>query len=184
MSPVSLTLDLLLAVLLLITLIFGLKLDKRLKTLQASQADFAEAVADLDRAAARAETGLADLRTAMDEAVDLLAARIEKARELANRLEVLTAQGAAVAGPPAAPGHRSTLDRLWGKPARAEPASARPSAPVARAEPEAPPLTLTRNEAPPVRRPQPTAPSPRSRALVDDELFDGPGIRRSAGGRP
>jgi hypothetical protein len=33
-----------------------------------------------------------------------------------------------------------------------------------------------------VRRP-PAAPSPRSRAMVDDELFDGPGMRRSAGGR-
>jgi hypothetical protein len=64
MSPVSLTLDLLLAALLLITLVFGLRLDKRLKTLNASQAEFQAAIADLDRAAERAETGLAELRGA------------------------------------------------------------------------------------------------------------------------
>ena len=45
MSPISMTLDLLLAALLLITLGFGLRLERRLKTLQASQASFANAVA-------------------------------------------------------------------------------------------------------------------------------------------
>ncbi len=177
MSPISLTLDLLLAALLLITLMFGLRLDKRLKTLQSSQADFANAVADLDKAAARAESGLADLRTAMDEAVDLLAGRIEKARELAARLETLTAEGAAVAS--AAPARQTTaaargsaLDRVWARPA---------AAPAPRA-PEEAPLTLAREAAPPVRRPAPPPPSLRSRAVVDDELFERP-ARRVAGGR-
>ncbi|HEY5006646.1 MAG TPA: DUF6468 domain-containing protein, partial [Caulobacteraceae bacterium] len=90
MSPISMTLDLILAALLLITLGFGLRLERRLKTLQASQVSFANAVADLDRAAVRTETGLAELRGAMDEAASLLAGRIEKAREMATKLETLT----------------------------------------------------------------------------------------------
>jgi Domain of unknown function (DUF6468) len=171
MSPVSMTLDLLLAALLLITLGFGLRLERRLKTLQASQATFAAAVADLDRAAARAETGLADLRGAMDEAVGLLAGRIEKARELAARLETLTTEGAAIAERPSASAQRSALDRVWARPCAAP-----------RTAPEAAPLILTRDDSLSLRRP-PAAPSPRSRALVDDELFDGPGMRRVAGGR-
>jgi hypothetical protein len=179
MSPVSLTLDLLLAALLLITLVFGLRLDKRLKTLNASQAEFQDAIADLDRAAARAETGLAELRGAMDEAVDLLGGRIDKARELAAKLEALTAQAqgagqratASVAAVP--PERRAALDRAWSRPAE--------RAPTPRAEridPE-PPLTLTRHDALQARRP--AAAPPRSRAMVDDELFDGP--RRQAGAR-
>jgi hypothetical protein len=171
MNPVSMTLDLLLAALLLITLGFGLRLERRLKTLQASQATFAAAVSDLDRAAARAETGLADLRGAMDEAVGLLAGRIEKARELATRLETLTTEGAAITERPSASVQRSALDRVWARPG----AAPRPA-------PEAAPLTLGRDDSLSLRRP-PTAPSPRSRALVDDELFDGPGMRRAAGGR-
>ena len=175
MSPVSMTLDLLLAALLLITLGFGFRLDRRLKTLQASQANFAAAVADLDRAAGRAETGLADLRGAMDEAAGLLAGRIEKARELAARLETLTSRGAPNAERAPASVQRSALDRAW-----ARPASLQRRDPDAAAD-ENPPLTLTRDDAISVRRP--AAPSPRSRAMVDDELFDGPGLRRAAGGR-
>jgi hypothetical protein len=176
MSPVSMTLDLILAALLLITLGFGLRLDRRLKTLQASQAAFAAAVADLDRAASRAETGLAELRGAMDETVGLLAGRIEKARDLAAKLEALTSEGAAVAERPSASAHRAALDRVWARPA---------SAP--RRDPDAgaseAPLTLTRDDALSLPRPAPAAPSPRSRALIDDELFDGPGMRRAGGGR-
>jgi hypothetical protein len=180
MSPVSLTLDLLLAALLLITLVFGLRLDKRLKTLNASQAEFQAAIADLDRAAERAETGLAELRGAMDEAVDLLGGRIEKARELAARLETLTAQaqGAgqrATSGvAAAAPERRPALDRAWARPAERAPAPR-----AERTEPE-PPLTLTRHDALQARRPA-AVPPPRPRPMVDDELFDGP--RRQAGAR-
>jgi hypothetical protein len=173
MSPVSMTLDLLLAALLLITLGFGLRLERRLKTLQASQTTFAAAVADLDRAASRAETGLADLRGAMDEAVSLLAGRIEKARELATRLEMLTTEGSAIAERSPAGAQRSALDRVWARPT---------SAGAPRPAPEPAPLTLNREDALSLRRP-PAAPSPRSRAMVDDELFDGPGLRRAAGGR-
>jgi hypothetical protein len=157
MSPVSLTLDLLLAGLLLITLIFGLRLDKRLKTLNASQAEFRAAIADLDRVAAHAETGLAELRTAMDEAVDLLGGRIDEARELAAKLETLTVQA-----------ERAS-----------ERAAAARAATVARRESE-PSLTLTRRDAVQPFRPMP---APHSYAAIDDELFDSPALRRVAGSR-
>jgi len=174
MSPISMTLDLILAALLLITLGFGLRLERRLKTLQASQASFANAVADLDRAAGRTETGLAELRGAMDEAASLLAGRIDKARELAAKLETLTSEGATIAERPPAAAQRSALDRVWARPGLAPRRGA--EAPAGE-----PPLTLGRDDALTLRRPAPATPSPRSRALVDDELFDGP--RRAAGGR-
>lgn len=90
MSPISLALNLLLAGLLLMTLLFGWILNRRLKALKDSHAGFANAVGDLDRAAQRAETGLMELRATTDQAVELLTGRIEKARELADRLETAT----------------------------------------------------------------------------------------------
>jgi hypothetical protein len=187
MSPVALTLDLLLAALLLITLGFGMRLDKRLKALNASQDAFAEAVADLDAAAARAERGLADLHAAMDEAVDLLAGRIEKARDLAARLDGLTggatADAAAAERGPAAP-RRSALDRAWPRAANASAPMPEPQPPLRRLAPE--PLTLTRSDAFELRSapPRPAPAQPRSRAPIDDDLFAATVLRRAAGGRP
>jgi hypothetical protein len=180
MSPVSLTLDLLLAGLLLITLVFGMRLDKRLKTLNAGQAEFQAAIADLDHAAARAETGLAELRTAMDEAVDLLGSRIDKARELAARLEALTAQARAAERSVASASAVSAVQRAPTDRERARPAQPAPVPTTPRAHLE--PLTLTRRDA--VQRPVAApATAPRSRAVVDDELFDAPELRRYAGAR-
>lgn len=174
MSPIALGMDLLLAVLLLLALGFGVRLDRRLRLLREGQRDFAGAVADLDRAAQRAERGLAELRAATEETVDLLAGRIEKARELAARLETMTAEAARpIARAPAAP--------------PASPRTARPTVrdlPPERAEAAAEDLVLRLTErlpqtSPPARL-EPRA-SARSRASVDDDLFDsGP---RAAGGR-
>ena len=80
MSPIALIINLFLAMLLLAALVVGVSLNKRLKALKDGQAGFANAVADLDRAAARAHAGLAELRAATDEALDLLGGRITKAR--------------------------------------------------------------------------------------------------------
>lgn len=105
MSPISLAMNLLLAGLLVLTLMYGWRLSRQLKALKDSHAGFADAVGDLDRAAQRAETGLVELRATTDEAVDLLIGRIDKARELADRLEKLTqrAEGAAERVSAAAP---------------------------------------------------------------------------------
>ncbi|HKT53681.1 MAG TPA: DUF6468 domain-containing protein, partial [Caulobacteraceae bacterium] len=91
MSPIAMVLDLLLAGLLMLTLMFGVRLERNLKALRKSQGEFVGAVGELDHAAGRAEAGLAELRGAIDDAAALLGARIEKARELAGKLETLTA---------------------------------------------------------------------------------------------
>ena len=70
------------------------------------QASFVGAVADQDLAARRAEAGIAELRFATEEAVDLLAGRIEKARELSTRLEKLTTDASRLAARPAPDTHR------------------------------------------------------------------------------
>ena len=96
MSDIGLIMNLLLGVLLVGALFLGWRLEGRLKALRASHQSFSKAVEDLDRAAARAEQGLADLRAATDEAAETLAARIERAGHLAGRLEKLTADAEGV----------------------------------------------------------------------------------------
>ncbi|HVN01707.1 MAG TPA: DUF6468 domain-containing protein [Caulobacteraceae bacterium] len=91
MSDIGLILNAVLGLLLVGALFMGWRLEARLKALRASHQSFTRAVEDLDRAAGRAEQGLADLRAATDEAADSLAARIERATHLAGQLEKLTA---------------------------------------------------------------------------------------------
>jgi hypothetical protein len=92
MSDIGLIMNVLLGLLLVGALALGWRLEGRLKALRSSHEGFIKAVEDLDRAAARAEQGLADLRAATDEAADTLAARIDRAGALAGRLEKLTAE--------------------------------------------------------------------------------------------
>lgn len=96
MSDIGLIMNALLGLLLIGALVVGWRLEGRLKALRASHASFAKAVEDLDRAAARAEQGLADLRAATDEAAETLAGRIERAGALAQRLEKLTADAVTI----------------------------------------------------------------------------------------
>ena len=95
MSIVGIGLNLLLAALLGAALVLGWRLNQRLKGLRESHAGFAKSVRELDGAAQRAEHGLANLRVATDEALDLLGDRIEKGRALAAKLEQLIAQAPA-----------------------------------------------------------------------------------------
>jgi hypothetical protein len=143
MSVAVIGLNLLLVALLIAALAFGWRLERRLKALRDSHDGFARAVADLDAAAARAEQGLADLRAATDEAADSLAGRIETARVLAERLDQgVTASSTRLA---------DDAERI------AQPAPAPAPAPV--------------RERMEFARPEPAVP-PRSRARVDDDLFE------------
>jgi hypothetical protein len=201
MSPISLTLDLLLMVLLMAALGFGWRLERRLKSLRESHAEFAGAVADLDRAAQRAEVGLARLRQATDEAVDLLAGRIEKARELTAKLEKLTDAAPSTSLRPAHPrpadprpigqrpandAPRASSDRPWSKPAASPLAS--PVDAVLAAESLA--RRLSQDDSLVLRTPAPLsasmlapkpAPRPASLPAFDDDLFEAP-ARMAAGG--
>jgi hypothetical protein len=143
MSVAVIGLNLLLVALLIAALAFGWRLERRLKALRDSHDGFARAVADLDAAAARAEQGLADLRAATDEAADSLAGRIETARVLAERLDQgVTASSTRLA---------DDAERI------AQPAPAPAPAPV--------------RERMVFARPEPAV-TPRSRARVDDDLFE------------
>jgi len=163
MSLVSVAMNLLLAGLLTAALVMGFRLNRRLKALRESHEGFAVAVRELNTAAARAEQGLADLRAATDEAVDLLADRIEKGRALAAKLEKLV-QDAPAASPrrePAGDADLAQERRLGALLAAAREARARPE-------------RLARRE--PVARPKPA---------FEDDLFEDPapepnlrGIRR------
>jgi hypothetical protein len=94
MNPVIVSLEVLLAVLLLATLFFGVKLERKLKALRQSQAGFASAVRDLDGAAQRTEAGLDALRYATEQARNVLVERMDAAQAMALRLEELTGEAA------------------------------------------------------------------------------------------
>jgi len=198
MTPVSIGLNLLLAVLLGLTLWLGLRLNRRLVALRDGHAQFAAAVADLDRAAARAERGLAEIRAAGDETLELLSSRIEKGRELAARLERLgdvaraTLDRAAAQSEPAhhtssLPPSIAALQKVWGA-APPKPAVEPSSLEEAEAAAESLLLKLSKAEAMEEGRVIPLRPraSPRIRPIVDDELFETPAEpapRNLAGGR-
>jgi hypothetical protein len=168
MSLISLAMNLLLAGLLLAALMMGWRLNRRLKALRDSHEGFATAVGELNTAAARAEQGLADLRAATDEAVDMLADRIEKGRTLAMKLERLAEHAAvpqrAVASAPAATPDDPVAERRLG----ALLAAAR----EARPERVMPPLRAEiRAQAQQGATGDLRIP-PRPRLSVEDELFD------------
>lgn len=180
MSVTAIALNGFLAVLLLVALGVGWRLERRLKALRDSHEGFAKAVADLDRAAMRAEQGLADLRAATDEAADTLADRITQAKALAAQLDERLNRPMVTPPPPTS-----------ARPAP-EPRAAAPR-PMRAPEPEPSPETQRRlraedfeklleresripRDAPPPSAARPSGPkeTPRSRARVDDDLFEGP----------
>ena len=96
MSLIAIAMNILLAVLLVAVLWLGWRLDRRLRAIRDGQGDFTKAIAQLDSAAARAHAGLAELRAATDEAIDLLGGRIARAREASDRLDQALARAEAM----------------------------------------------------------------------------------------
>jgi len=96
MNYVALGLNIFLAVLLLAALAMGWRLERKLRGVRESQGLFIKAVADLDKATGRAHAGLAELRAATDEAIDLLGGRIVRAKEAADRLDRSLAEAEAI----------------------------------------------------------------------------------------
>jgi hypothetical protein len=184
MSLIGLSLNGLLILMLGAALVMGLRLNKRLKTLRESQAGFAAAVLELNRAAARAEQGLVELRAASDEALDLITDRIDKARQLAAKLEKLVQQAPAAARLSEAEDERAQERRLGALLAAAREARARPERLVAReplARVERAREALTRE---PLTREEPRREAPtRSRPSFEDDLFEDPPAAAPGGGR-
>lgn len=148
MSIIGLIMNGLLAVLLFAALLMGWRLNRRLKALRDSHDGFAAAVQELNAAATRAEQGLADLRAATDEAVDLLADRIDKGRTLANKLDRLIE-------------HAAVPQR-----------HAEPPQPDLVAERRLGALLAAARDARPQRAMPPERPQPRYRPRVEDDIFD------------
>lgn len=95
---IGVIMDALLMMLLAAALAYGVRLDRRLKTLREGQLAFAGAVSELNTAAARAEAALGSLRASNQE-TDLLHDRIVKARALKAELEALMDRAPVVAAP-------------------------------------------------------------------------------------
>lgn len=81
-------LDGVLIALLMAALLFGLRLDAKLKSLKTSQEAFAKAVNTLDSAAIRAHQSLKELRKDADESQELLHGRVLAGREVLQKLEL------------------------------------------------------------------------------------------------
>jgi len=175
MSLIGLALNLLLAGLLMAALNMGWRLNRRLKALRDSHDGFASAVAELNLAAARAEQGLADLRAATDEAVDILGDRIEKGRQLASRLDRLIEHAAVpLRGAPApADGDPVAERRLGALLAAAREARPERVMPPLRPQPAERAASAERLAERILQRSRGEAlPAPRARPLVEDDLFD------------
>ena len=84
-------LDAVLMLLLVAALGYGVRLEKKLTALRAGQMAFAGAVTELNSAAGRAESAVAQLRSSGEEA-DMLHDRILKARAVKQELEALIAR--------------------------------------------------------------------------------------------
>jgi hypothetical protein len=165
---IAIGLNLILGVLLFCALILGLKLERKLRGLKDSHADFAKAVGELDQAAGRTEHSLADLRAGTETAKNEVASRIDQARVACQRLEKLVAD-ADKAATRLASQPLALLDRAPppARPVQAPPPAPAPSA-IARPEPE-------------LLRPAPEPAPARSRAkLVDDDLFAQPPLAPAA----
>ena len=192
MSLIAFSMNALLAVLLIAALAFGWRLERRLKALRDSHEGFAKAVKDLDQAAARAEQGLADLRAATDEAAETLAVRIERAQALAAQLDERINRPSAPPTPAPQPERLASRSSRAPEPPPAQPADRRLSAAdferlldredrverAVRGEP------IPRPTSRPGPTPTPLGETPRSRARIDDDLFDGPGDSLRPGSNP
>ncbi|HEY3812657.1 MAG TPA: DUF6468 domain-containing protein [Caulobacteraceae bacterium] len=175
----------LLVVLLIAALLYGMRLDRKLKALRDTQAGFAEAVRTLDQAAARAENGLDTLRRTAEDTHDSLHDRIMKARELKAELETLVSRAERAAADLDKPRPSSVQATL---PERASSPRLELGAPAGKnrvvfttPRDEEAPLELTqpigkgpRPHIPPPMKPLPSvSPSRRSAARnLDEDLFD------------
>jgi hypothetical protein len=160
---ISIGLNLILGLMLFCALVLGMRLDRKLRALKASHLDFAKAVSELDGAALRTEANLAALRASAEAQRGELASRIDQARIACQRLEQLTAAAESVA------------ERPLALTERAPPA---PREPVRRE-------TVLRDAH--VSELRPAAAPVRSRAMIDDDLFEAaparPQLAAVGGGR-
>jgi Flp pilus assembly protein TadB len=97
MLPVSLIVEVTLAVLLAATLVYCIRLDRRLSHLRGDQESLSGAVGALNAAVTAAQASLAGLRAAAHDADESLGRKLSSARGLADELSLLTSSGERIA---------------------------------------------------------------------------------------
>ena len=95
--PVSLIVEVTLAMLLCATLICCVRLDRRLRHLRNDQESLSATVRALNAAVSAAQASLAGLRAAAQDADESLGRKVSSARGLADELSVLTSAGERIA---------------------------------------------------------------------------------------
>lgn len=156
--PVSLVLDILVAVLLVVTIGYAVALNKRLTSLRRDKGELERLARGFAETTEKAEVGINELRSM----TDLLQERIGRAESLRDDLVFLMERGNAAA------------DRLEGvvRDARDKagaapvPAEAADDAPAARSKPAAPPKRREAPVADPAARPAPDDVSDAERELL------------------
>ena len=198
---IGIVLDVLLGSLLLAAIVVGLRLEKRLRALREGQADFAKAVSELNNAAAKTEASLAEVRSATLQAQTTLADHTQDARAAAAKLELQASaalaaaqrldaatQRASIVKEPPLVSQRAALSQAFSSPppragevARSDGGGERPALSLDRAPTTSWSSSPARGGGVVPEYEEPlallTRVSPRSRARVDDDLFE-------TGGRP
>jgi hypothetical protein len=95
--PVSLIVETTLLALLVATIFFCARLEKRIRTLRADQAGLGGTITALNSAIGAAQASLAGLRNAAKEADEKLARNVGQARALADELALLSSAGERIA---------------------------------------------------------------------------------------
>ena len=86
------------AVMLLITIIYCLKLNARIRILQDSKSDLARIIREFDESTKRATQSIADIHEATSRLSDNIQHKIDKAKFLATDLDYLIEKGSQVTG--------------------------------------------------------------------------------------
>ncbi|MEA2823760.1 MAG: hypothetical protein QOF03_242 [Alphaproteobacteria bacterium] len=97
MLPVSLIVEVTLAALLAATLVYCIRLDRRLRHLRGDQESLSGAVRALNAAVTAAQASLTGLRAAAHDADESLGRKVSSARGLADELSLLTSSGERIA---------------------------------------------------------------------------------------
>ncbi len=154
----KLVLDVMVAVLLAVTIIYAWVLNQRLSQLRRNRDDLAKVVSSFNDATARAEAGIPKLRKAAEETGSALQERVEKAQSLRDDLAFMIERADAMA------------DRLEQAVRAAREEIRTPAAPAAAAPAAGPVIRPTAPRmAPAAQAPSSTTPMPPFEPEIEDE---------------
>ncbi len=149
----SVFMDAMMAGLLLATIVYCLKLNRRIKVLQDSKSELARIIREFDASTTRATQNINDIHAATTRISENIQMKIDKANYLANDLEMMIERGNKMMGKPDA------------SPIRQAPPPSRPVADMTPARSPQPPASETASTEAAARRPL------RSRSRAEQELL-------------